>query len=126
MLPRAQGDPKPHLRTICRSRNPQKVMVFVAVASDGYVMDPIFIPSSKSYKRIVLQPLITWMESVRALGQALLQQNGAPTHTANSTQSYLLSELGENGWPKKMWPPSSPDCSPLDLAVWSNIQAKTN
>ncbi len=29
-------------------------------------------------------------------------------------------------WAKEVWPPSSPDCSPLDYSVWGVTELKAN
>ena len=30
--------------------------------------------------------------------------------------------MGEEGfWPKELWPPSSPDCNPMDFSVWAKL-----
>ena len=55
-------------------------------------------------------------------GHAVLMQDGAPAHTSRSTQAWLLANLGEDGfWPKSWWPPSSPDCNPLDYSGWNEL-----
>ena len=49
-------------------------------------------------------------------------QDGAPAHTSNSTQTYLVDHLGaENFWDKELCPPSSPDANPLDFSFWSAL-----
>ena len=51
-------------------------------------------------------------------------QDGAPAHTADLTQKYLTDNWGnQHFWPKSFWPPSSPDCNPLDYSIWAQIQA---
>ncbi len=32
----------------------------------------------------------------------------------------------ENHWPKEIWPPSAPDCHPLDLSMWSVFERDVN
>ena len=53
----------------------------------------------------------------------MFQQDGAPAHTATATQAYLGTAL-EAFWPKDYWPPSSPDCNPLDYSIWWHIESK--
>ncbi len=102
----------PSLRIVRRRKNPTKVMVFAAVASDGTVMDPVIFPSgtninSKVYQELVLAKVTTWMAQTWEHGQAVFTQNGAPAHTSKTTQEYLKTNMGEeNFWPKQMWPPS--------------------
>ena len=56
------------------------------------------------------------------MGKAVFMQDGAPAHTSNSTQKYLMDHLGENNfWKKTAWPPSSPDANPLDFSFWNQL-----
>jgi hypothetical protein len=32
----------------------------------------------------------------------------------------------ENHWSQEIWPPSSPDCNPLDLFMWSVFEREIN
>jgi len=50
-----------------------------------------------------------------------LQQDGAPSHTANNTISYLKRENVSFIEPK-IWPANSPDLNPVDYAVWGALQ----
>ncbi len=137
LVPVAAHDPS--LRLVVRRKNPSSVMVFGAMASNGVVMDPIFIPSgititSKSYQELILPKLLSWMEEKFGLptgfrgeegvGKAVLMQDGAPAHTSNSTQQFLVDNLGKNNfWAKDKWPPSSPDANPLDFSFWNELAA---
>ena len=51
-----------------------------------------------------------------------LQQDGAPSHTAKNTISYLKTENVSFIEPHQMWPPNSPDLNPVDYAVWGALQ----
>ncbi len=100
------------IRIVRRAKNPSKVMVFLAVASDGAVMPPILFPpdckvNSKVYQEQVLSRVVTWMHERYGQGLAIFQQNGAPAHTSKASQKYLEDNLGKEGfWPKDFWPPS--------------------
>ncbi len=115
------------LRIVRKRKNPSKVMVFAAVASDGEVMDPIFFPAnttvnSLNYQQVVLTKLVLWIRETWPPGTTILMQNGAPAHTSASTQSWLTDNLGpESFWKKTVWPPSSPDCNPLDFSIWTRL-----
>ena len=50
-----------------------------------------------------------------------LQHDGAPSHTARNTLTYLRRENVTFIEPD-MWPPNSPDLNPVDYAVWSALQ----
>ncbi len=115
------------LRIVRKKKNPAKVMVFAAVASDGKSMDPIIFPrnmtvNSTNYQQVVLTKLAKWIRDTWAPGTTVLMQNGAPAHTSASTQSWLSHNLGPNSfWDKSMWPPSSPDCNPCDFSIWTML-----
>ncbi len=51
------------------------------------------------------------------------QQDGAPGHTSKRTQECLSENL--EFWPANLWPPASPDLSPLDYAMWGVMEART-
>ena len=60
--------------------------------------------------RGVVKPL---MKEVIKGHPYLFQQDGAPAYTSKVTQTWLSQNL-PNFWGKEVWPPSSPDCIPLD------------
>ena len=59
----------------------------------------------------------------RKNGDWVFQQDGAPAHTSKTTQEYL-----DGATPdfirKDEWPPQSPDCNPMDYAVWDSLSQK--
>ncbi len=118
------------LRIIRKRKNPAKGMVFGAVASDGHVMKPIIFPStmninSINYQQLVLTKVKEWIRETWGPEQEqspIFMQNGAPAHTSKSTQEWLAKNLGENNfWKKELWPPSSPDCNPMDFSIWAKL-----
>jgi AraC-like DNA-binding protein len=52
-----------------------------------------------------------------------LQQDGAPSHTARNTITFLHQENVTFIEPD-MWPPNSPDLNPVDYAIWGALQEK--
>lgn len=51
------------------------------------------------------------------------QQDGASAHTSGQVTNFLNKNLGAKRWIKN-WPPSSPDCSPLDYFLWGHVEPK--
>ena len=47
------------------------------------------------------------------MSSAIFQQDGAPAHTAKITQNWLKTNV-PNFWTKDIWPPNSPDLSPIE------------
>ena len=50
---------------------------------------------------------------------------GAPTHTFKGTPTWLSQNL-PTFWGEEVWPPSSPDCNPLDYYVWGACKRNIN
>ncbi len=57
--------------------------------------------------------------------RCVFQQDGAPAHNSKRTQEWLKANLPEV-WEKEIWPPSSPDCNPLDYFVWGVAEFQVN
>ena len=53
----------------------------------------------------------------------IFQQDGAPSHTSHATQSFLTNNV-PNFIAKNEWPPQSPDCNPMDYAIWESLKEK--
>ncbi len=123
-----QGDAPDEIRVAGTAQRPAGVMFFGVIASNGLVAPPIFIkPGLKvdavAYQEILRQELKPWVDAHFAPGTFVYQHDGAPAHTAASTQTFL-EELGWRFWRKTEWPPSSPDLAPLDYGIWNNVERK--
>ncbi len=46
-------------------------------------------------------------------------------YTAKITQDWLKANM-ENHWSQEIWPPSSPDCTPLHPYTWSEFEREDN
>jgi hypothetical protein len=46
-------------------------------------------------------------------------------HTAKITQNWPNANT-ENHWSQEIWPPSSPDCNPLDFSLWSEFEREVS
>ena len=93
-------------------------MMLGVVASDGKSMPPYWFPEGlkigqEEYLNVLKTVVKPWIDSNYPEGRYVWQQDGAPAHKAKKTQAWCKN----NFWPCTMWPPSSPDCSPLDFAV---------
>lgn len=109
------------VRKVYRTQKPVSIMVWGAVASNGK-KSPLFrIPDGvKINKTVYLDFLktmvIPWIKEEFTDVSICFQQDGAPAHTANEVQQWCEANF-EHFWPKSFWPPSSPDCNPLDFAM---------
>jgi hypothetical protein len=51
-----------------------------------------------------------------------LQQDGATSHTANSTMEMLKQFFDDRIISKNLWPPRSPDLTPPDYFLWGYLK----
>ena len=51
-------------------------------------------------------------------------QDSAPSHRAKIVQSFLKEKLKSRFVKSTDWPPSSPNCNPLDYYFWDRVQEK--
>ena len=52
----------------------------------------------------------------------VFMQDGARSHTANKTVRFLNQQRYLTLLQPNMWPPNSPDLSPVDYCVWSALE----
>lgn len=118
-------------RTVTTTKHPASIMSLGFVASNGQAMPLVWFPTgfrltASAYIEILESKLIPWVKTTFPHGNVVLQQDGAPAHTAKLTQEFLSSNATILGfWSKEKWPPYSPDANPLDFGFWPHIQAKS-
>ena len=56
------------------------------------------------------------------MSKVIFQQDGAPAHTAATSQEWCEEHLPDF-WQKEVWPPNSPDLSPIEN-LWAIVQSK--
>jgi hypothetical protein len=115
---------------IMSTKFPATVMVLGVVSSDGDVMPPYFFEkglkiNQAEYIKVLRTVVKPWMDQVAGDRPYIFQQDGAPAHTGNQTQTWCRENL-RGFWPKEIWPPSSPDCNPLDYYVWGVCERDIN
>ena len=115
---------------VMHSKHPAHVMVLGVISSDGDVMEPVFIPDglhlgANSYVRLLDEHVKPWMDMVANGRPYVFQQDSAPAHKARTTQAWLFANVPYH-WSPDLWPPSSPDCNPLDYFVWGVLEGKVN
>ena len=115
-------------RLVKRVQKPSYVMVWAGISAEGRI-PLVFVPSgvkinANTYKELILEPVVKKLaETMFNNGEFLFQQDGAPAHTARSTQEWLKNEI-PGFLSKEEWPPSSPDLNPMDFSIWSILQEK--
>lgn len=115
-----------HIKHVCKSKHPAKVMVLGVVASDGQKCPIIFMPQSEKvntevYINSLTKNVLPWLRKTYPDNNYVWQQDGAPCHTSKKTQKFLQDNMAEF-WGKDMWPPNSPDLNPLDFSIWAYIE----
>ena len=113
-----------------KGKHSASVMVFGAVASDGRIMPPHFIPAgvtidTDEYLTILKESLIPWLMKYYDLNKVMLVQDSAPAHAAQRVQDFLSQKIPMYV-PKDIWPSNSPDLNPCDFWMWGVVEQKSN
>ncbi len=82
------------VKFVNKAKKPTGVMVLGVLGSDGKKMPPIFIPqglkiNTKVYQDLLQEEALPWIEqeSGGSASNVVWQQDGAPCHTAKTTQN---------------------------------------
>ena len=115
-------------RLMFQRQKPASVMVWAGVTSTGEKTPLFFIEEGVKvnqhvYLELLKEKLVPWVNATFEEGGITLQQDGATSHTANLVQEWCKRNMA-GFWPKELWPPSSPDLNPMDLAIWSILESK--
>lgn len=99
-----------------------------SLSKDGKALPPICVKgnfNSTQYRYLLAHKVFPALDRTYGRGRWVWQQDGAPCHTSEAIQKYLVGRLGSRGfWPKDFWPPSSPNLNPLDYHVWTRVEEK--
>ena len=122
-------DPK-KVPVVMSSKFPASVMVLGVMSNEGDIMPPHFFETglrvnAETYIDVLRDVVKPWMDGVAGGHPYVFQQDGAPAHNAAITQTWLANNLPDF-WGKDVWPPSSPDCNPLDYYLWGTIERSVN
>lgn len=104
-----------------------KVMVSAVLSWKG-ISKPFFVggsslkTNSKSYLKHLKEELVPAMKRLYPNNNFTFIQDSAPSHRANIIQNYLRDELKSRFVANTAWPPSSPDCNPLDYFFWNEVK----
>lgn len=97
---------------------------------NGTIIGPLFIEGTlrgENYLNLIRHVVEELLEDVplQRLGDLHFQHDGAPAHYARRVREYLNEEfprrwIGRGG--PIAWPPRSPDLTPLDFYLWSDVK----
>ena len=115
---------------VMSTKFPAAVMVLGVISNEGDIMPPHFFQrglrvTAEMYVDVLRDVVKPWMDQVARGRPYVFQQDGAPAHNAKLTQTWLADNLPDF-WGKEVWPPSSPDCNPLDYYVWGKCERTIN
>ena len=118
-------------KKLCHQSNRQskKVMVLACLTWHG-ATQPFFVNDSGvkvnavSYKKHLEKKLIPSVAKLFTHEQWIFLQDGAPSHGSNLVQDFMNERLRKRFVKKTDWPPSSPDCNPLDFYFWDAVKAE--
>lgn len=110
------------------SRFSKKIMVSAGVSWKGktniHFIDTDRVKvNSENYMKLLDDNLLPDCRRLYPGNDYVFQQDGAPSHTSRVTQAYLEDATPEF-IKKDEWPPQSPDCNPMDYAIWDSLKEK--
>ena len=115
---------------VMKTKFPATVMVLGVVSNKGDVMPPhVFEAGLKVNTEVYLDVMNNvvkpWRDEVACGRPYIWQKDGAPAYNSKRTQDWCRENL-PFFWEKEIWPPSSPDCNPLDYFVWGVAERDVN
>ncbi len=121
----AQDSAPDELRHIGQVQCAAGIMFLGTVSSCGKVTPLIWVEKgikidANAYVNILQHKIKPWLNANFEPNTFLWQQDGAMAHTAAMAQEFLC-KVGWDFWAKSEWPPSSPDCAPLDYSIWDRV-----
>uniref|UniRef100_A0A0K2V0Z8 Tc1-like transposase DDE domain-containing protein n=1 Tax=Lepeophtheirus salmonis TaxID=72036 RepID=A0A0K2V0Z8_LEPSM len=70
----------------------------------------------ETYYKVLRFTILPWLKATYPEDNYVCAQDGVPSHKSGKYQKFCTDNMVDF-WPKDMWPSSSPDLNPLDLAV---------
>ena len=121
-------DIEPSLKYVPRVQKQLSVMVWAGISAVGrtpliFVRAGVKI-NSTTYCELILEPVVKNLsQNMFNGGSFIFQQDGAPAHTSNASQTWLRKNIPQF-IKKDEWPPYSPDLNPMDYSVWSILESR--
>lgn len=106
------------------SLHPIKIGIWVAM-SRRRIIGPIMFHDTINSERYcdIFNEFVTQLHDDE-LRRGFFQQDGATAHTSNATLTHLQEFYDNRVISKNLWPPRSPDLTPLDFYLFGNLKTK--
>jgi transposase len=120
----SRGAPPKAIRVVQRAVKPKSVMVWAGVGHN--LKSPLVIVpqgvkiNADVYLDMLEREVLPWLDEMRV--KVVFQQDGAPAHTAKSTQEWFEMVFHDKFIRKAEWPPSSCDLNPMDYSIWDLLE----
>lgn len=126
------SDVNPHWKRHQQFQRQWSLNVWAGIVGDC-IVGPFFFHErleGENYLHFLREELPILLENVPCnIRQSMwFQQDGAPPHRSRNVTAYL-NEQFPNKWiglasPVQVWPPRSPDLTPLDFFLWGHVKEK--
>lgn len=119
----------PHVISECRHQVRFSINVWAGIINDT-IIGPYFVEGNLTggtYLNMLQSVIPELIEDipVEYLNNLYYQHDGCPAHYERNVRNHLNSEFGDHwigrGGPVS-WPPRSPDLTPLDFYLWSEVK----
>lgn len=120
----------PHCYKEIQHQGRQSIQVWCGILNNK-IIGPIFFNGTLNGARYLMflqENIAQFLDDIplRQLGNIIWQQDGAPCHNTNQVQQHLNNNyrewIGRHG--TILWPPRSPDLTPLDTFLWGYLKNK--
>lgn len=116
-----------HRKFLDAPKSPLKAMVFGAIWKGGrnrLIVLPIgFKLNSNTYIESCLTPFLEDISHDLPLDEVVFYNDLASSHTSGKTQTFLKANLPKF-IPKAEIPPTAPDVTPMDFAIWNELKER--
>jgi DNA-binding Lrp family transcriptional regulator len=115
-------------RKVCRTQNPESVMVWAGITGNGktslvFIDKGVKVDQVIYRNKILADVLLPWSKQHFGNNHWIFQQDSAPAHKAAKTQTWCREHF-PGFISSQEWPPYSPDLNPLDYSVWSILESR--
>lgn len=116
----------PYVDVQCKTQSQQKIMCWVGLYA-GKVIGPFWIETKMDnhvYNDLMREEIWPQLRQQAQRKQLWYMQDGATCHTTENNLSFLKQKFSGRLISNKSevpWPPSSPDCNPLDFFFWGYV-----